>query len=55
MYVIRNDPHRSAKQLSMAKPRHSYSIFALQVNPPTSPIPPFPLMQNLRTVLEVTL
>jgi len=40
-------PPSANKVVSTTKPRHGHAVFTLQVHPPTSPIPPFLLKQNL--------
>jgi len=48
----------ASKGISTAKPRHGHAGFTLMIlmNPPTSPCPPFLLVQNLspKTLPEVT-
>ena len=43
----RNGPHSANQVASKDEPRHSRAVCTLRVHPPTSPVPPFLLGQNL--------
>ena len=43
----RNGPPNTDQGQSIVKPRNSHAVCTLQVHPPTSPVLPFLLAQNL--------